>query len=84
MAVTMKNVVFWDVAPCTSCVNRRLGGTYRLHLQGRKIRERGNSVISHLLTLVPRSRYVSPKRRFTQDLHGATSQKMAFFMDSSC
>jgi hypothetical protein len=25
----MKNVVFWDVAPCTSCVNRRFGGTYR-------------------------------------------------------
>jgi hypothetical protein len=21
-AVTMKNAVFWDVAPCTSCVNR--------------------------------------------------------------
>jgi hypothetical protein len=38
-AVTMKNAVFWDVAPCTSCVNRRFGGTYRLHLQGRKIRE---------------------------------------------
>jgi hypothetical protein len=101
-------------------VNRRFGGTYRLHLQGRKIRERGTSVsshhtistrrqipedglklslypslffpvllrhvsgCSHLLTLVPRSRiflpwrwrrYVPPKRRFTQDLHGATSQK---------
>jgi hypothetical protein len=43
---------------------------------------------SHLLTLVPRSpiflpwrwtRYVPPKRRFTQDLQGATSQKTAFF-----
>jgi hypothetical protein len=42
-----------------------------------------------LLTLVPRSRiflpwrwrrYVPPKRRFTQDLHGATSQKTAFFL----
>jgi hypothetical protein len=40
----MKNVVVWDVAPCRSCVNRRFGGTYRLHLQGRKIRERGTSV----------------------------------------
>jgi hypothetical protein len=29
----MKNAVFWDVAPCSSCVNRRFGGTYRLHLQ---------------------------------------------------
>jgi hypothetical protein len=129
-AVTMKNVVLWDVVPCRSCVNRRLGETYRLHLQGRKIGERGTSVSrwlqmdrrfggtyhihlqgrkirkwrtsvrrwlqvsrhfggtwSHLLTLVPRSRiftlkwrrYVPPKRRFTQDPHGATSQKTAFF-----
>jgi hypothetical protein len=32
----------------------------------------GGSVCSHLLTLV------RPKRRFKQDLHGATSQKTAF------
>jgi hypothetical protein len=37
--VTMKNAVFWDVTPCRSCVNRRFGGTYRLHLQCRIIRE---------------------------------------------
>jgi hypothetical protein len=40
----LKNVVFWDVALCRSCVNRRFGGTYRFHLQGRKIRERWTSV----------------------------------------
>jgi hypothetical protein len=83
----MKNAVFWDVVPCRFCVNRSFGGTYRLHLQGRKIRERGTS--SHLLTLVPRSRiflpwrwrrYVLLKRRLTRDLHGATSQKSAFFL----
>jgi hypothetical protein len=34
--VTTKNSVFWDVAPCSSCMNRCFGGTYRLHLQGRK------------------------------------------------
>jgi hypothetical protein len=43
----------------------------------------------HLLTLVPRSRiflpwrwrrYAPPKRRFTQDIHGATSQKTAFLI----
>jgi hypothetical protein len=44
------NAVFWDVAPCRSCVNRRFGGTYRLHLQGRKIRERGTSVSRWLQT----------------------------------
>jgi hypothetical protein len=32
------------VAPYGSCVNRRFGGKYRLHLQGRKIRKRGTSV----------------------------------------
>jgi hypothetical protein len=52
--VILKNTVFWDVAPCRSCVNRRFGGTYRLHRQGRKIRERGTSVSRWLL--VPRSR----------------------------
>jgi hypothetical protein len=40
----MTNAVFWDVALCSYCVNRRFGGTYHLHLQGRKIRERGTSV----------------------------------------
>jgi hypothetical protein len=40
----MKNAVFWDVAPCGFCVNRRFGGTYRLHLQGRNIREQGTSL----------------------------------------
>jgi hypothetical protein len=43
-AVTMKNTVFWYVEPCISCANRRFLETYRLHLQGRKIRERGTSV----------------------------------------
>jgi hypothetical protein len=43
----MKKAVFWDVAPCRCGVNRRFGGTYRLHFQGRrknkKIRMRRNS-----------------------------------------
>jgi hypothetical protein len=46
----MKNAVFWDVAPCSSCMNRHFGGTYRLHFQGRKIRERGTSVSIGLQT----------------------------------
>jgi hypothetical protein len=49
----------------------------------------GDSVCTHLPTLVLRSRillpwrwrrYVPPKRRSTQDLHSATSQKTTFFM----
>jgi hypothetical protein len=44
MQENMKNVVFWDVALCRSWVNRYFGGTYRLHLQGTKIRKRGTSI----------------------------------------
>jgi hypothetical protein len=50
-AVTMKNIVFWDVALCTSCFNRLFGGMYRLHLQGRRIGERGTSVSRWLRTI---------------------------------
>jgi hypothetical protein len=33
----MNITVFWDVTPCSPLsVNRRFGGTYRLHLQDRK------------------------------------------------
>jgi hypothetical protein len=46
----MKNVVYWDVAPCRSCVKRPFGGTHHLHLQGRKFRERGTSVSRWLQT----------------------------------
>jgi hypothetical protein len=73
-AVTMKNAVFWDVERCRCSINRRSGGTFHLHLQGRKrkenIRERGTRW----------RRYVHPKRRFIQYLHGATSKKTVFFM----
>jgi hypothetical protein len=31
---------FWDITPCSPLkVNQRFGGTCRLHLQGRKIRQ---------------------------------------------
>jgi hypothetical protein len=59
-AVTMKNSVLRDVAPCRSCeINRRFGGTYRLHLQGRKIRERGTSVATR--TSINTAAYLMPK-----------------------
>jgi hypothetical protein len=33
----MKSTLFCDIMPCSPLsVNRRIGGTYRLHLQGRK------------------------------------------------
>jgi hypothetical protein len=59
---TLKNVVFWDVAPCSSFMNRRFGGTYRLHLQGRKIRERGTSVSRWLASSPPWKPQILHKR----------------------
>jgi hypothetical protein len=65
-----------------------LGGTGKFRERGTSVSRLLQTVCSYLLTLVPRSRiflpwrwrrYVPPKRRFTQDLHGATSQKTAFF-----
>jgi hypothetical protein len=44
IVVTMKNAGFWVVEPYRACVNRRFVETYRLHLQFRKISERGTSV----------------------------------------
>jgi hypothetical protein len=32
----MKCSIFWDIAPCSTYMRRRFGGTYHLHLQGRK------------------------------------------------
>jgi hypothetical protein len=61
----VKNVVFWDVALCRSCVNRRFRGTYRLHLQGRKIRERRISVARWLQSAI-RSSETSVNTRPTQ------------------
>jgi hypothetical protein len=34
--MTMKNAVFWNVAPCKYFVNRRFGGKYRLNFQGKR------------------------------------------------
>jgi hypothetical protein len=39
IAVVMKSIIFWDMTPCSPLsFNRRFGGTYRLHLQGRRNR----------------------------------------------
>jgi hypothetical protein len=46
---TKKNVVFWDVSPCGYYRNRRLGGTYRLHLQGEN--NQGTVALSMLQSL---------------------------------
>jgi hypothetical protein len=40
--VAMQNAVFWDVTPCGSRENRRLGGMYHLHHHGDKNRRARN------------------------------------------
>jgi hypothetical protein len=31
-------IIFWEMTPCGSYKNRRFGGSYRLHLQGARVR----------------------------------------------
>jgi hypothetical protein len=37
-AVTMMIIIFWEMTPYGSYKNRRFGGSYRLHLQGVRVR----------------------------------------------
>jgi hypothetical protein len=37
-AVTMMIIIFWEMTPRGSYKNRRFGGSYRLHLQGARVR----------------------------------------------
>jgi hypothetical protein len=87
----LKSIIFWDMTPCSLLrCNLRFGGTYRLHLQGRR-----KHSACHLLTcwfllklfLRPRRwwRYVPPKRRLHLNrLHGVISQKMILFIIPTC
>jgi hypothetical protein len=43
VTVVMKSYIFWDMTPCTPVkVNRRFGGIYHLHLEGRRISQARN------------------------------------------
>jgi hypothetical protein len=47
-------IMFWDITPCSPLkFNRRFGGTYRLHLQGRWIRRVRNQRESSWLVSCP-------------------------------
>jgi hypothetical protein len=71
--ILLKNVAFWDVALCRSCQNWRFGGTSRFNLLGGR-NPRARESVSRW------RRHVSPERRFSEEPHGATSQKTAFFI----
>jgi hypothetical protein len=85
----MKTTIFWDITPYSPLkVNRRFGGIYRLHLQGRRISQARNQRESRWKAepLRPwiRRRYFPPKRRLPfNGLHGVISQKTALFIITS-
>jgi hypothetical protein len=68
-AAVMKSIIFWDMTPCSPLsFNRRFGGTYRLHLQGRRNRfsktsKRAGGKQNLFLRSWRWKRYVPPKRR---------------------
>jgi hypothetical protein len=45
----MKIVIFWDIASCIAYMNGLFGGTYHLHLQGRKSAENETLALAILL-----------------------------------
>jgi hypothetical protein len=67
----MNVAIFWNKAPCGPHMNQRFGGTYHLHLQGRKSTKKANSV-----------KQVS-RHNSVYGLHGAISQKIAIFIYST-
>jgi hypothetical protein len=87
----LKSIILWDITPCrTLSFNRRFGGTYRLHLQGRRNRfsKPASKQVASLLNIFLRPwrwrRYVPPKRRLKLNgLHGAISQKMILFITTA-
>jgi hypothetical protein len=73
---TMKSIVFWDITPCSLLkVNRHFGGTYRLHLRGRKICRARNQRESRWQT--------EPFQRAFNSLHGVISQKIVLFITTA-
>jgi hypothetical protein len=74
--VVLKSTIFWNITPCnTLSVNRRFGGTCRLHLQGGKISQARNQracyllsrwfLARHILRPWRWMRHTPPKRRLT-------------------
>jgi hypothetical protein len=78
----MKSSIFWDITPCSPLkVNRRFGGTCRLHLQSRRISRTRNQRESRWQARW--KRHVPPKRRLTfKQIHGVISQKIKLFNSS--
>jgi hypothetical protein len=63
MAVTLKNSILLNVAPCGLNINRRFGGIYRLRLQSRR-----NNTSSAVDLTQPLPSQYSPSRNFSQSV----------------
>jgi hypothetical protein len=69
----MKSSVFRNIMPCSQLkINRRLGATYRLHLQGPRINQDRNQHES--------SSKQSSETSILNGLHGAISRKIELFI----
>jgi hypothetical protein len=69
----MKDVIFWDTAPCSSYMKQCLEGIYNMHLQGRKSTEYETSVLSRwlaCLVLILTTRRCFPEY---ENFHAASS-----------
>jgi hypothetical protein len=86
IAVVMNISIFWDITPCNPLkISRRLGGTYRLHLQGR-ISRACHLSRWYLARLIQPWRWIDvpPKHRLSfNGLHGVISQKTVIFKVST-
>jgi hypothetical protein len=85
ITIIMMSVVFLEVEPWKSCVNRRFGGSYRLHSEQKEFaieKQRSSLLNPRLQNLLPWRwrRHIPPKSWFSETLHVATSQKMALFI----
>jgi hypothetical protein len=71
----MKSIIFWDVTPCSLLrLNQRFGGTYRLHLQGRRISLARNQ---------RESRWQAELCLTLNGLRGVISQKIVLFITTA-
>jgi hypothetical protein len=67
-AIILKVPIFSNIAPCSQYMNRRVGGRYYSHVQGRKSAEDETSVLA------------GGPAQFMRGKHGAISWKMANFI----
>jgi hypothetical protein len=79
----MKNGVSWDVTPCGSCKNRRLGRKYRFHHQGGNNMEAICSSETSVLTIATQ-RQIPEDDILVCNMNGFMVLKIAFLVSLRC